>query len=54
VAAKYRANLVTKIGLARVEYLENYHAVTDWTVEEIKEFRQHYRDLTKQLREDQG
>lgn len=50
VAGKYRTNLVEKIGLEMVEYLENYHAVTTWTVEDIKEIKQHYLDLSKDLK----
>lgn len=49
VAQKYRANLVDKIGLKKVEYLENYHAVTNWTVGEIKEIKKHFIELTKEL-----
>jgi hypothetical protein len=50
VSKKYRTNLVDKIGLERVEYLENYHATIRWTIEEIKEIKQHYRELIKELK----
>lgn len=51
VAKKYRANLVDKIGVKRVEYLENYHATTRWTVDEIKEIKKHYQGEVKRLKD---
>lgn len=51
ISHKYRANLINKIGLERVEYLDNYHAVTNWTVEEIKEIKAHYVAELKRLKE---
>jgi len=52
VASKYRANLVKKIGLSRVEYLENYHSTIRWTIEEITEIRTHYQGLTLELKKE--
>jgi hypothetical protein len=53
VSAKYRANLVKKIGLKRVEYLENYHGDHSFTVEDIKEIKAHYRAELKRLKEEE-
>lgn len=50
VSSKYRANLVKKIGLVRVEYLENYHAEFKLSIEEIKEIKAHFRDELKRLK----
>lgn len=49
VAGRYRKNLVDRIGLEMVEYLETYHATVKWTVEEIKEIKAHYLELIKTL-----
>lgn len=50
VSSKYRANLVIKIGLEMVEYLENYHSVTKMTVEDIKDVMAHYKELSLELK----
>lgn len=50
ISHKYRARLVDKVGLRMVEYLENYHAVTKLTVEEIKGIRSHFQELIKELK----
>ena len=46
---EYRISLVKKIGLERVEALENDNRVIKWTVDEIKEIRDYYRWAIKQL-----
>ena len=48
--SQYRDNLIAKVGLPMVEYLENYRAVIRWTAEEIEEIRAHYRGLIKELK----
>ena len=45
----YRIELVRRIGLERVEALENDNEVRRWTVEELEQLRDRYRDLTKEL-----
>lgn len=45
----YRANLINKIGLDRVEWLEGPHEPLKLTVTDIKAIRDKYRVLTKQL-----
>jgi len=46
---KYRINLIYKIGLERVEALENDNSTKSWTREELEEIRKHYRKLIREL-----
>ena len=46
---EYRINLVKKIGIARVEALENSNEVKKWTVEELREIRKYYQQKCKEL-----
>lgn len=39
----YRHNLIKKIGVDQVEWLEGPHEVKKWTIEEVKEIRRKYR-----------
>lgn len=48
-AIHYRIGLVKKIGLERVERLEGPHAPKKYTVEQIREIRQKYFLLAKEL-----
>ena len=41
--AQYRPNLIAKIGLERVEALENDNSTKTWTREELEEIRKVYR-----------
>lgn len=41
--AQYRLNLINKIGLERVEALENARQVKKWTVDELKEIIEKYQ-----------
>ena len=45
----YRENLITKIGLPLVLYLENYHELVRWSSEDIEAIRIHFRDLVGEL-----
>ena len=45
----YRVNLIQKIGLDRVEWLEGPHEPLKLTVEAIKALRDEYRAKTKAL-----
>lgn len=47
--ADYRINLINKIGLERVEALENDNSTKSWTVEELEELRKVYRKKIKEL-----
>lgn len=42
--SKYRANLIIKIGLVNVEYLELDHKHYIWTLDDYKDIYQWYRD----------
>lgn len=48
---QYRANLVKKVGIETVEYLENFNSTIRWDAEEVEEIRVYYREKTKELRE---
>jgi hypothetical protein len=45
----YRINLVKKIGLERVEWLEGKHEPKKYTIEEIKEIKSKYKKLANEL-----
>lgn len=47
--AAYRIELIKKIGLEEVEKLESDNTVQKWTIDEIKEIKQKYRDKLKAL-----
>ena len=48
-AAAYRIELVKKIGIARVEALECDHSPKRYTIEQIKEIKQKYKEKCKEL-----
>lgn len=50
----YRINLIAKIGLERVEALENNNTPHRFTREELKGIRMHYRALTRALIKKRG
>jgi len=49
VAINYRQNLIDRIGIEMVEYLEGPHKAQNWTIEDIVGIKQYYKDLIKQL-----
>lgn len=49
VSQSYRENLIKKIGLERVEWLEGPHPPQKWTIEELQEIRRVYTGKLKQL-----
>lgn len=51
--SRYRINLITKIGLARVLALENDNAAHRHTREELEGIRAHYRAKTRELKKHQ-
>jgi len=46
---EYRINLIKKIGLERVEWLEKDHPPVKRTIEEIIEIKKHYQKLCNEL-----
>ena len=48
--AGYRPRLIEKIGLEKVEWLEQNHESPKYTIEEINEMKRFYREKCKQLR----
>jgi hypothetical protein len=45
----YRIVLIDKIGLSNVEYLENHNELYKWTLDDLKEITQYYKDKLKAL-----
>jgi len=52
--SEYRSNLLIKIGLERVEWLEGPHEPKKYTVEELKSMLTHYQKLNKQWAQSQS
>jgi len=50
VARQYRINLIKKIGLAKVEWLEGPHKAKHYDKETLIELHKKYRSMTKQLK----
>ena len=48
----YRVNLIKKIGLERVEWLEGKHEPKKYTIEELKKLKVEYKAKIKQLEQD--
>lgn len=48
----YRANLIRKIGIERVEWLESKHEPRKYTLQEILEMKAFYRKLVRELRKE--
>ena len=46
---EYRSHLIEKIGLERVEWLEGKHEPKKYTIDDIKEIKQIYRNKCKEL-----
>ena len=49
---EYRIELVKRIGLARVEAIENDNAPKKYDIAELKAIRDHYRALTRELKKE--
>lgn len=47
--AAYRVNLIKRIGLARVEWLEGPHPAAKWAIDELKEIKAHYNKLANDM-----
>lgn len=47
---EYRKQLVIKLGVEKVEYLENFNESTKLSIPEIKEKIKYYKEKTKQLK----
>lgn len=46
---RYRQRLIHKIGLSMVEWLEGPHKAQKWSIEDIQDIRDHYRQLRREL-----
>ena len=51
VAQDYRKNLIKRIDINMVEWLEGPHEPKKYTIEELKEIKQFYKDKIKKLKE---
>jgi len=49
VANQYRINLINKIGIEKVEWLEGPHQAKHWSIEDIKEIKKMYANKAKEL-----
>lgn len=47
---EYRKNLIKKIGIKNVEWLEGPHKAQNWSIDDIKEIKQYYREQLKLIR----
>lgn len=47
VAENYRINLINKIGLSNVEWLEGRHEIQHLTIDDIKEIKAYYKEQLK-------
>jgi hypothetical protein len=45
----YRINIIKKLGLAKVEWLESNNSAAHWSIEDIIEIKRHYTQKTKEL-----
>ncbi|KPB51361.1 Prophage PssSM-02 [Pseudomonas coronafaciens pv. oryzae] len=50
----YRAELVRRIGIVNVEWLEGPHEPQKYTIEDLKALTGKYRALTKELKKGQA
>ena len=51
-AVDYRIGLVKRIGIERVEKLESDNEPKKWTIDELKQIKQKYKDKLKELKND--
>ena len=49
VTQHYRENLIKKIGIENVEWLEGPHETQNRTIEDIKEIKAYYKDKLKEI-----
>lgn len=47
----YRVNLIDKIGIDAMNWLEGPHEAQKWSIEDIKEIKQYYKDKIKELKQ---
>tara|TARA_R110002126_G_scaffold64861_4_gene165898 strand:+ start:103 stop:357 length:255 start_codon:yes stop_codon:yes gene_type:complete len=52
--SEYRSNLLKKIGLQKVEWLEGPHDPKKYVIEELKAMLTHYQQLNKQWAQSQS
>ena len=53
VSQQYRHNLIQKIGLAKVEWLEGPHDAKHYTIEQLQQLKQKFRSLCRELEKQQ-
>ena len=53
VTRVYRANLIVKIGLRAVEWLEGPHQAQNLTIPDIMEIKQYYKDQLKYIKQEE-
>jgi hypothetical protein len=46
---EYRKNLVKKLGIEKVEWLESKHPPKKWTIEELQEIKKIYKQKCKEI-----
>lgn len=46
----YRKNLIERIGLEKVEWLEGPHPAAKWTIDELTEIKQRYNRLANEIK----
>lgn len=52
VTQAYRINLIAKIGIDRVNYLEGHHVAQNWTHDDLIDIKEYYKARYKLLNED--
>jgi 5-methylcytosine-specific restriction endonuclease McrA len=50
----YRATLIARIGLDRVEWLEGPHVPAKWSSDDLEAIKAHYRNLLKTMTKESG
>jgi hypothetical protein len=50
--SNYRPELIKKIGILQVEWLEGKHEAQHWTIDDIKEIKAHYKEQLKLLKQE--
>ena len=50
----YRPNLEKKIGLPMLEWLEGPHTAQKWSIEDIQDIKQYYKDKLKDLKREEA
>ena len=54
VTKEYRVNLIDRIGLERVEWLEGPHEMPNWTHDDLRKIRDEHRAMANRMRAESG